>query len=78
MIAIIADQAQPAGLWGFSPGTTGTRPQPLSVPMVRGNVSVSTKSVVREMTKFVFDFAEGNRDQKDLLGGKGANLAEMT
>jgi pyruvate, orthophosphate dikinase len=34
--------------------------------------------VVREMTKFVFDFAEGNKDQKDLLGGKGANLAEMT
>ena len=30
------------------------------------------------MTTFVFDFAEGNRDQKDLLGGKGANLAEMT
>ena len=30
------------------------------------------------MTTYVFDFAEGNRDQKDLLGGKGANLAEMT
>jgi pyruvate,orthophosphate dikinase len=30
------------------------------------------------MTQYVFDFAEGNRDQKDLLGGKGANLAEMT
>ena len=30
------------------------------------------------MTKFVFDFAEGNKDLKDLLGGKGANLAEMT
>ncbi len=30
------------------------------------------------MTKFVFDFSEGNRDQKELLGGKGANLAEMT
>ncbi|HNJ79396.1 MAG TPA: PEP/pyruvate-binding domain-containing protein, partial [Marmoricola sp.] len=29
-------------------------------------------------TRFVFDFAEGNKDQKDLLGGKGANLAEMT
>ncbi len=27
---------------------------------------------------FVYDFAEGNRDMKDLLGGKGANLAEMT
>jgi pyruvate,orthophosphate dikinase len=30
------------------------------------------------MTKFVFAFAEGSKDQKDLLGGKGANLAEMT
>jgi len=29
-------------------------------------------------SKFVYDFAEGNRDLKDLLGGKGANLAEMT
>ena len=29
-------------------------------------------------TKFVYDFSEGNRDMKDLLGGKGANLAEMT
>jgi pyruvate,orthophosphate dikinase len=28
--------------------------------------------------KFVYDFNEGNRDLKDLLGGKGANLAEMT
>ena len=27
---------------------------------------------------YVFDFAEGDKDQKDLLGGKGANLAEMT
>ena len=29
------------------------------------------------MPKFVYRFAEGNKDQKDLLGGKGANLAEM-
>ncbi|MGW3625674.1 pyruvate, phosphate dikinase [Streptomyces sp. NPDC000880] len=28
--------------------------------------------------KFVYDFTEGNRDLKGLLGGKGANLAEMT
>ena len=28
--------------------------------------------------KFVYSFSEGNKDQKDLLGGKGANLAEMT
>jgi pyruvate,orthophosphate dikinase len=26
----------------------------------------------------VYDFREGNKDLKDLLGGKGANLAEMT
>lgn len=28
--------------------------------------------------KYVIDFAEGSKEQKDLLGGKGANLAEMT
>lgn len=30
------------------------------------------------MTKFVYAFHEGNKNMKDLLGGKGANLAEMT
>jgi pyruvate, orthophosphate dikinase len=29
-------------------------------------------------TKYVYDFEEGNKDMKFLLGGKGANLAEMT
>ena len=29
------------------------------------------------MSKYVYAFAEGNKDLKDLLGGKGANLAEM-
>jgi len=28
--------------------------------------------------KLVYDFAEGNKDMLELLGGKGANLAEMT
>ena len=28
--------------------------------------------------KYVYDFAEGSKEMKDLLGGKGANLAEMT
>jgi pyruvate, orthophosphate dikinase len=28
--------------------------------------------------KWVYDFAEGARDMRDLLGGKGANVAEMT
>src|SRR6188472_2675699 len=30
------------------------------------------------MAKLVYRFSEGDKDQKDLLGGKGANLAEMT
>jgi pyruvate, orthophosphate dikinase len=28
--------------------------------------------------QYVFDFSQGSKDDKDLLGGKGANLAEMT
>jgi len=30
------------------------------------------------VTKYVYDFSEGNKGMKGLLGGKGANLAEMT
>jgi pyruvate,orthophosphate dikinase len=30
------------------------------------------------MAKYVYLFKEGNADMRDLLGGKGANLAEMT
>ena len=30
------------------------------------------------MKKFVYSFQEGNKDMRELLGGKGANLAEMT
>ncbi|GGR96404.1 pyruvate, phosphate dikinase [Streptomyces humidus] len=30
------------------------------------------------MVRYVYDFTEGGRDQAGLLGGKGANLAEMT
>ena len=29
-------------------------------------------------TKLVYDFADGSKDMRDLLGGKGANVAEMT
>ena len=28
--------------------------------------------------KWIYDFAEGSREMRDLLGGKGANIAEMT
>jgi pyruvate, orthophosphate dikinase len=29
-------------------------------------------------TRYVYDFAEGSRELRELLGGKGANVAEMT
>ncbi|HET7385700.1 MAG TPA: pyruvate, phosphate dikinase [Nocardioidaceae bacterium] len=34
--------------------------------------------MARSDKTYVYDFSEGSKDQKDLLGGKGANLAEMT
>jgi pyruvate, orthophosphate dikinase len=45
--------------------------------------TITTSADVRSVeaakaTKYVYAFAEGNKDLKDLLGGKGANLAEMT
>jgi pyruvate,orthophosphate dikinase len=30
------------------------------------------------MSRWVYDFADGSRDMRELLGGKGANVAEMT
>ena len=35
---------------------------------------MSTKAA----TKWVYEFSEGSRDMRELLGGKGANVAEMT
>ncbi|MGW8376245.1 pyruvate, phosphate dikinase [Streptomyces sp. ODS28] len=42
------------------------------------NASNAAHNAAADQRKFVYDFTEGNRDLKDLLGGKGANLAEMT
>ncbi|MFE5599594.1 pyruvate, phosphate dikinase [Streptomyces coelicoflavus] len=41
-------------------------------------MSENKEPQVTNAAKFVYDFTEGNKDLKDLLGGKGANLAEMT
>ena len=30
------------------------------------------------MSQWVYDFAEGSKDMRELLGGKGANVAEIT
>ena len=31
-----------------------------------------------DVKKYVYSFEEGNKDMKQILGGKGANLAEMS
>ena len=36
------------------------------------------KSEVSSLKKLVYSFQEGNLEMKSLLGGKGANLSEMT
>ena len=36
--------------------------------------AIDTKNAVN----YVYDFADGSREMRDLLGGKGANLCEMT
>ncbi|MFH8463488.1 pyruvate, phosphate dikinase [Streptomyces sp. NPDC017991] len=46
-------------------------------PHVAANGDSGVESVGAGV-KFVYDFTEGNKELKDLLGGKGANLAEMT
>lgn len=42
------------------------------------SVSRAEKSVTDVSGKYVYSFDEGDRSMRDLLGGKGANLAEMT
>src|SRR5699024_8127264 len=61
-------------------------------PMCCSSLSCPAQSLVREIlaptrqpfedgdtvAQYVYAFNEGNKDLKELLGGKGANLAEMT
>ncbi|HVS28999.1 MAG TPA: pyruvate, phosphate dikinase, partial [Solirubrobacteraceae bacterium] len=37
-----------------------------------------SETATTAQTKYVYDFPEGSRERRDLLGGKGANVAEMT
>ncbi|WSR66805.1 pyruvate, phosphate dikinase [Streptomyces sp. NBC_01198] len=53
----------------------GYAPRRQGNPVARSRGPVSAR---QQQQKFVYDFTEGNKDLRDLLGGKGANLAEMT
>src|SRR5690242_4438476 len=49
---------------------------PVATPLTRR--AAARAQGERAVAKLVYAFSEGNKDLKDLLGGKGANLAEMT
>ncbi len=48
-----------------------------SAPIASGD-RASVGAAARQPARWVMDFAEGSRELRDLLGGKGANVAEMT
>ncbi len=57
----------------------GRRPKPKSAATRRKPARrVASTRPSNRAKKLVYDFEEGNKDLKYLLGGKGANLAEMT
>src|SRR5258708_15889168 len=66
--------ARPSGRSAKRSSTTrtsgGDRPSPPRIASVEGSTAVGTQ--------FVYDFSEGSADMRELLGGKGANVAEMT
>ncbi len=55
---------------------TMTTLQPAAVPGAAE--PVSSRGMAQPSRKLVYAFGEGSRSMADLLGGKGANLAEMT
>ena len=46
--------------------------------MTTQTAAASAKKARGSTHKWVYDFAEGSREMRDLLGGKGAGVAEMT
>ena len=47
-------------------------------PARRHSIPAATATAARIGAKYVYDFAEGSREMRNLLGGKGANICEMT
>ncbi len=69
----VANARSKAGLTQRQLSELSHVPQSTIARIERGhNTSIET------MSKFVYNFDEGNKDMRALLGGKGANLAEMT
>jgi len=58
--------------------TVSKKRAPARKSVSRARKAAATPAARARKGKLVYDFGEGSRDMKDLLGGKGANLAEMT
>src|SRR5829696_2395585 len=50
----------------------------LSMPTTSRAERQETRMTAPTVTRWIYDFDEGSKDMRDLLGGKGANVAEMT
>src|ERR671912_825656 len=50
----------------------------LSMPTTSRAERQETEMTAPTATRWIYDFGEGSREMRDLLGGKGANVAEMT
>jgi len=50
----------------------------MTTQVATGGSKKSDKKSAARTHKWVYDFAEGSREMRDLLGGKGAGIAEMT
>src|SRR5918994_1138800 len=50
----------------------------LSMPTTSRAERQETEMTAPTVTRWIYDFDEGSREMRDLLGGKGANVAEMT
>src|SRR5215207_11625050 len=77
------DQARPAGPLPIRDRPRflqGLRPVRRRVPCrsdrddTRGDLNMRAPAA----TKWIYDFAEGSREMRELLGGKGSGIAEMT
>ena len=53
-------------------------PQLRTAPLVTTTTSTPATTGGQQPGKLIYTFAEGNAQMRELLGGKGANLAEMT
>src|SRR6185437_14946507 len=81
---VVSCQPGPRGPARSSVRPTSTAPDRYGRQTSPGDGSASgvhqeqTVSGIQERTKWVYDFAEGSKEMRELLGGKGANVAEMT